>query len=266
MRGVQRLTRNLRSEWYNRARKAEVRRSVQSLVGEPVTFSLSGSRGADSIFVIKNLLEKKIGVLRLLNPYRKLKTTIEGAPYVVLEGSDRIARELKSYELGSSLGLTPKVIWAEKDALLCEYFAGYSGFELYQCGKLDAVRLMDLGWQTLRSAHDIGLTHMDASIQNILISGDFETAKLVDFEFGAADHMTFNDQCVYDFLRYLESSLKFLDKSSRKAVAEFVSKTDVFDSFSQDIHSIEKLKPALTRLTKDHDLWIVVQSKMGVSV
>ncbi len=265
MRSVQRYARTIRSEWLNRFRKEEVRKDIQSFLGESVTFGLSGSRGADSIFEVKNTREEKIGVLRLLNPYRKIKTTIDGAPYIILDGPSRIARELETYEKGSKFGLTPRVLWSDRDALLCEYFDGYSGFELYQNNKLGAVQLIDLGWKTLKAAHDADLTHMDASIQNILVSSDLKSVKLVDFEFGAADHMTFENRCLYDFLRYLESSLKFLDPISRQSIVEYVLGVKFFDAFSQDNHNVEKLKPALKRLTSDHALWSALQNKMGIN-
>ncbi len=263
MRRFKRLIRRLLSEWRNRKRKAEVTIKISKVIGEPVTLSPSGSRGADSIFLVKKRSGKKVGVLRLVNPFRKQKTTIENAPYIVLDGYGRIARELKSYNFGASQELTPKVLWSDEDAILCEYFAGKSALELYQEGILSDVQLIDVGWRVLKSLHDVGVTHMDASIQNILISNDLKTVKLVDFEFDAIASLSFEHQCCYDFLRYLESSLKFIESSSREALVSYITETEVFVPLSLDASLIEKLKPALQRLSADSTLWAVIQRKLG---
>ncbi|WP_025898857.1 hypothetical protein [Sneathiella glossodoripedis] len=263
MRSFKRNIRLQYSEFRHRVRIAEIKSEISYLYNDKIKLVRSGSRGADSIYVAIGDGGQRLGVLRLVNPFRKRKRAASGMPYIVLDGPERVKRELEAYSLGGPNKITPKVIWHAEDALLCEYYDGYTSLELYKKSKINAVQLLEIGWNALKSAHNLGILHMDASIENILISRNLEEFRLVDFEFGAADFMTFEDQCVYDYLRYLESFLKFLEPQSYAALTDFIQSCDLLKQFTVTPDKLNQLMHSLIRLKRNQKLLSVVESSFG---
>lgn len=265
MRKLKRFLRRLIAEWKNRKRREEVLRKISKHLGEQVTLRQSGSRGADSIFEIVSQSGKQIAVLRLLNPYRKKKTAPDFMPYCILSGETRIAREKEAYLLGAGLSLTPKVLWDASDALVCEYFSGEPILEHYLKGRVSATGMIEIGWNALSKLHDLGISHMDASVQNVLLSDSGSNAVLVDFEFGSALDLSFEDQCLYDYFRYLESSLKFISLEEEKVLTKELEELNVIPVLVLEKANIKKIIPALERLSLTNELWATLQKKCGKS-
>jgi len=263
MRGLRRFVRRLVAEWRIRKRREAVRRQIEVKLSIPVRFVASGSRGADSIYRVMDEDRKCIAVLRLINPHRKQKIVSANMPYRVLSGEARIQRELESYQTASVNNLSPALIWHSNDALLCRFEAGLPIIEELRNGSLSPVAVLQKGWAGLHALHQLGITHMDASIQNILYTPKTDHISLVDFEFGASENISFETQCLYDYLRYLESMMKFLGPQSIEPVADYLSNDDFAFMIIGTTEQIDLLTPALERLKESKILWPVLLNMLG---
>ncbi len=261
MRKLRRLIRRLVAEWRIRKRRQDVRLLIEAELKMSVSLVRSGSRGSDSIYRVNDTSQKCVAVLRLINPHRKQKTVPVEMPYRLIDGENRIERELSSYTLGAPMGLTPEPLWSTNDALLCRYNNGEPILNALLQNILSPIEVLDNGWNALRQLHKLGISHMDASVQNLLFASESRQFCLVDFEFGPAEDLCFEDQCTYDFLRYLESMLKFVDNSAFQKMAEYISTSDVFSKSSMTVDCIDRLEPALERLSQSDTLWPTILTK-----
>ncbi|OUR77992.1 hypothetical protein A9Q83_08340 [Alphaproteobacteria bacterium 46_93_T64] len=258
MRKLRRIIRRFIAEWRIRKRREDVRRSIEIELKTSVNFVRSGSRGSDSIYHVLSNTNKKLAVLRLINPHRKHKIIPSEMPYRLIKGEERIERELTCYKLGADSNLTPEPLWNTKDALLCKYNSGRPILDLLLDGSLTSVEVLDNGWAALKQLHELGISHMDASVQNLLYCFDNKQRCLVDFEFGPAEELNFDTQCLYDYLRYLESMLKFVDTAACEQIAEYISSSEVISFSNTENNCVERLKPALERLSRSEILWPVI--------
>lgn len=115
------LTRHI-GELRNAPRRRTIAAALQThfaLVAPPVLVQ-SGSRGQDSIYRVQQG-DITLGMLRVVNPFRKRKLPPADMPFISVPPAARVAREMQAYETGAAAGLTPQPVWHAPDALCCAY-------------------------------------------------------------------------------------------------------------------------------------------------
>ena len=210
--------------WYRRWRAyraaqphlAACRPQLERMLGGPVTWRHTGGRGRDVVCLVV-CGGKPVGVLRLARPETAPSTpAAAGLPFVSLSATDKIEREWQAYAKGAPLGLTPQPLWRDAHALLCAYAeAGPLSHEA-ESGRAELLALATDAVLQIVRLHAAGITHMDMSLANILYDRAGQRYLFVDFEYGPAAGLSFEQQCLYDHLRLLESVWKFLTPEERK--------------------------------------------------
>lgn len=231
-------------------RRAEVATALQTHFALPSAPSLvlSGARGHDSIYRVTHA-GKTLGMLRLVNPYRKRKKPATNMPFVSVGADKRAAREYDACHAGAAAGLTPKPVWRAADALCCDYLP---------LSPLHA-RLVENGaaaWdlilpvtQALRRLHALGVVHADASLANTLADDTLAQIVFVDFEYEPAPHIGAGAARLYDYLRLVESSWKFLPQDKRSLPENWLALlSDIAREESITRADVAPLLPALSQL------------------
>lgn len=218
MRAVKRWLRRWRA---SRAAQPELlarRGRLEETFGGPIAWRRTGGRGRDVVCLILRG-RQPAGVLRLTNPAAPGSTPPSaGQPFVSLDAEARLAREWRAYSVGYPLGLTPQPLWRDARAMLCAYVAADPLDRLAANGRHALLDLAADALPAISQLHDAGLTHLDMSPANILRAGACHL--FVDFEYGPAAGLSVEQQCLYDYLRLLESIWKLLDPAARARAAE----------------------------------------------
>ncbi len=252
MRAVKRWIRAQFWEWRMRGRRAAVAGEVAAALHLPAPPRLieRGNLGHDSNY---NVLSggEQIGVLRLVNPHKRRPLPPAGMPFVIAGPSMRILHEFDVYGRGAASGLTPTPVWKADDALFCRYLP-YRPLMTWVKGAPSIWPLLLEGSATLHRLHDeVGLSHMDASLGNVLADEGRTRHALVDFEYLPADGVTFGEQKVYDHLRLVHSSWKFIGPAERAPSQAWLAQLDsCLDPAMRDI-AFDRIGPALENLLND---------------
>jgi tRNA A-37 threonylcarbamoyl transferase component Bud32 len=218
MRAIKRWFRRWRAFQAARPALQACRPQLEQLFGGPVTWRHTGGRGRDVVCLVLHE-GLPVGVLRLTHPGTPPSTPASaGQPFVSLGAAEKIEREWRAYAAGDPLGLTPKPLWRSAHAMLCAYVRAHPLQQEVQSKGASPLLLATDALVDIARLHAAGLTHMDMSLSNILRerSGGY---RFVDFEYGAAAGLTFEQQGLYDYLRLLESIWKYLADEERKSVA-----------------------------------------------
>jgi len=257
VRALKRTYARIKGEIMIAPRRRAVAEALQAHFGlsAPPELVLSGSRGHDSIYKVMGA-GKIIGMLRLVNPYRKRKTPAADMPFVSVPADTRAAREAEAYKAGSAEGLTPQPVWQDSDALCCAYLplAPLHAVLLAQPERAWAL-VMQVS-QALRRLHALGVVHADASLANTLSDADLSRIVFVDFEYAPAPHVSARAARLYDYLRLLESTWKFMPenlKAEYGAWLAFMTDTAAAEDFTQD--DLAPLMPALPQLSAQQALF-----------
>lgn len=157
-----------------------------------------------------------LGILRIEDTHTPRQPLPPERPYtVILDTAERIKHEWHCYEMGASKHLTPRPLWRSDNALMCEYLP-------YKQLLATIKKYPDQAWENLLSAaraitklHEAGIIHMDCWPQNIFKSPD-GNHYFVDFEYRPAPFINKAAQKVYDYLRMIETTWKFLPKQQQK--------------------------------------------------
>lgn len=251
MRHLKRWWRGFCGERLNSPRRTEIAEELRQSFGleHPPRLHLRGSRGHDGTYLVEN-----IGILRLANPHKNRPLPASDMPFVLSQTPLRIDREWNAYGKCAPLGLTPKPLWRTHDALLCEYLP---------CRPLQAELARDpaSAWEILLRAsqaihrlHQAGIVHMDMSLANILADDAAQKLTFIDFEYAPAPHISPAAARVYDHLRLLESTWKFIPPSLRADGGPWLDTVaGFFDSDMRRVH-LDVLKPALGRICQAPEL------------
>lgn len=211
---------------------------------------LAGYRGHDSNYLVKDASET-IGVMRVLNPYKNRNTPSNDMPFQLVPSENRLSHEFDIYKRGHVFNLTPKPLWQTQDAHMCSYLKGLSLFDVMKKDWSQFWRLAQTMTQAIAKLHEAGITHMDMSVYNILVTGDiFDSSayKFIDFEYKPAHNLSIDQQKTYDHLRVIESVWKFVPEEilfSDQAQIWF----KIFNNFYSPC-DISPLKSALGRVLK----------------
>jgi len=224
------------------------RATMERLFGGPVTWRRTGGCGRDVVCLV-SCGGKPVGVLRRVAPVavRASGEPRKEQPAVPLGPEEKIKREWQAYAVGAPHGLTPVPLWRAERILICAYV---DGVPLKKEAERNGTYL-DVAAAVLphiARLHRLGVTHLDMSLSNILAE---ETGRrvFVDFEYGPAAGLTFEQQCLHDYLRLLESVWKFLDPPQRGRVGRVWD--EALRAHAPDqvrAAEIAPLRPALTRI------------------
>lgn len=226
---------------YRRARPRidAARPHLAHALGGPVTWRRAGNRGRDVICIV---LRDGVpgGVLRVTDPAAPLSAPpAAGLPFRSLAATEKIDREWDAYTLGAPLRLTPAPLWRDATMMLCAHLSA---------APLAAAPLASSAFPAIAALHAAGLTHMDMSLSNILYDAATGRHAFIDFEYAPAAHLTFPQQCLYDYLRLFESFWKTLSPGDRAAAARTLLAAHAGLPAAVREADPSPLLPALTRL------------------
>jgi hypothetical protein len=261
VRALKRFYARIRGEIKIAPRRRSVARALQAHFGLPALpdLVLSGSRGHDSIY--KASAEgRTIGMLRLVNPYRRRKTPAAEMPFVSVPENERAAREAAAYQAGAAAGLTPQPVWQDKDALCCAYLPLSPLHAVLTAQRDQAWRLVMATSAALKRLHALGVVHADASLANTLGDEALTQIVFVDFEYAPAPHISASAARLYDYLRLLESTWKFMPENLKAESAPwlaFIAELSAAEGFSEA--DLTPLLPALPQLSSQTDLFTALR-------
>jgi hypothetical protein len=261
MRKLKRWWKNLIAEWKLRGRRNQIARELQTLLAleRPPSLKSSGSRGHDSNYFVQGG-GKILGVLRIVNPYKKRVTPSVDMPFMLPETAHRLHREYLCYEMASVQGLAPKPLWRAEDAILCAYLPlqplqkgiESNGDQIWPRLCAAALRLRDL--------HALKITHMDMSLANTLSDESLSKIAFVDFEYDAAPGVGPAAQRVYDHLRLVESVWKFIPVKHQGDYREWLKIYAASLDDEMKAVKLSTLAPALSRVLNAADLGRKIKS------
>ncbi|NOX09515.1 MAG: hypothetical protein GXP22_08530 [Gammaproteobacteria bacterium] len=262
MRVLKRFIENLRGEWFIRHRREEIRRELIAFFSSEIKLIQAGQRGHDSIYYVNEDNGNTIAMLRLSNPYKKRSPPANDMPFIALDTDGRISREWDCYRQGGEL--TPEPLWQSIDALVCGYLPMQSLQDIMMSDRDYVWAILCKATMALHQLHQQGVTHMDASLANILSDADMEQMVFIDFEYGPSLNVTEKQQRAYDFLRLVESVWKFIPEEQRSELALW---EDCLASCLEDDMQgldLEPLWPALTRLKNDEAMFSCINRIFNV--
>lgn len=251
MRKLLRYLKKIWGGWRIRKRRDEIALLLQDhfSLSLPPQMTPVGGRGHDSIYVVADGAET-FGILRLINPYLKRTPPAQDMPFILPDARHRIEREWYTYQVGAARGLTPRSLWRTEDALLCEYLPYRS---LHSClleQPENVWNILSVAATAITRLHAAGITHMDISLTNML--GDKTLSKIyfIDFEYVPAAGVSLPAQKVYDHLRLLESTLKFIPHNIADNYQAWLQIfTTACDEEMKNV-SLAQLEPALGRILR----------------
>ena len=246
MRAVTRWLRRARAEHRLRNRRHELRQALEADLGYRCQLIAAGARGRDSVYYVQRNGET-VACMRVVNPHLKRKPLAANMPFQVLDDSDRLQREWQCYQRGAATRLTPRPLWRAPDAIACEYVPG----ERLMYGLLAEPNrfwsFICAGTRAVARLHELGITHMDVSLANLIQTPDDEHV-FIDFEYGPAPGLNPAQQRAYDHLRLVESTIKFLPATLDGYGEEWIQTLiQLLDDECRDC-SLAPLRPALERL------------------
>lgn len=261
LRKIRRWLRKRASEQQIRPRRAEVLAEIAKDLNLPTLpkFKVAGEGGHDGIYYLSHD-NKPLGVLRLVNPYKKRIPPSDEMPFALEDSDKRIARERDAYTLASPLKLTPKPLWYREDALMCEWLPYKPLHKTLLANPHQAWPMLMRAADAVGELHKTGLTHMDVSLANIIADADMQHLVFVDFEYSPAPTLNVAEQKLYDHLRLVESTWKFIPADERGNWQGW------FNTFEKHVDAdmrkvnIQKLAPALGRLLKADGLGEALRS------
>lgn len=262
MRAAKRWIRAQFWEWRMRDRRNEVAAELAKALGLPGPPRLveRGNLGHDSNYNVFSGGEQ-IGVLRLVNPHKKRPAPAAGMPFEIAGPSMRIKHEFEVYGRGAASGLTPTPLWKAPDALFCRYLP-YRPLMAWVKESPSIWPLLIEGSAALHRLHvETDLSHMDASLGNVLANDDRSAHALVDFEYLPAEGVSFAEQKIYDHLRLVHSSWKFIRPEERQAFGDWLAQFEGYLDDDMRAASLARIAPALENLLND-EAWRAVLTRL----
>lgn len=253
MRAVRRWFRRRAAERHIAPRVNALTDELTGVFGPGIRLVPVGAAGRDSIY---RVLDKgaPVAVVRLINPHRQRAALPPDSPFIWLEDHQRLDHEWRCYTTGHAAGLTPEPLWRCADALVCRYVPWPTLFDQFTAAPRNFWAFLDRATRATAQLHRTGLTHMDASLVNILASPTGPGVMFIDFEYGPAPFVNVATQRAYDYLRLLESSLKFLKAPAHAATEPWITLLKESVAPETATADLTALRPALSRLHADPQL------------
>jgi len=166
--------------------------------------------GFDRIFFAqtRSCPVKTVACVRMNCPWRDQEASVPHLPRIPLPAQRRISREARVYEQLAPLGLAPELM-ARGEFFLANQFLPWPRVSEVLKRSSDCLWIvLPKVLSAVRRMHDRGIVHMDLNCGNLLISPDFESVMIIDFEYAPQHHMVRFDQQRFDFLRLAHNLLK----------------------------------------------------------
>ena len=205
----------LLNAWIDHQRLSERRSLVEWQLGiilkQSVTLlpTVSGS-GFDRIYLAQTNSRPSttIACVRMNCPWRGIPPEQAQLPRKPLKAAQRIARETRAYDVLAPLGIAPRLIARGENFLANHWLPWPRLSEVLKRSPGCLWRALPPVLIAVRKMHSRGVVHMDLNCGNLLISPDFGSVALIDFEYAPLTGMTFFDQQRFDYLRLAHNILK----------------------------------------------------------
>ncbi len=166
-------------------RRRALESQLATVCGHDVALRPAASKGGyDTIFYARHA-GRQFAVVRLNNPNRQQDDPIgEFDPGVPLGPGERLEREWAAYEKLGPVGLSPQTIWRGDDAIACTWL---DWERVASCVNRSAAGFWDQLERIIPSIsrmHELGVTHLDLNLGNILSDPSDKRIAFIDFEFG----------------------------------------------------------------------------------
>ncbi len=247
-----------------------LRPELERFCGGPVQFSLTEGGGKDFVFYVSRG-RTRVAVLRMANPDSVPDgTPIEhrlSTPRLRLTGHERIAREYRICASGAPFGITAAPLWLAPDgtAFMCAYVPGERLLKHVARGRLSMWDAIDLAAaHTVAFQDATGEAHMDLSLLNVLGDDTLEHLTFIDFETGPDPSLSSEEIRLFDFLKLVETSIKFMNPADRAAAPARFAR--MLQTLHPELRSAptERIAPKLKRLIDVPSLCAVLSGRGGL--
>lgn len=205
----------LLNAWVDHQRLADRRREVEwqlsTVFRQPIHLrpTLAGG-GFDRIYLAHGDREQNriLASVRMNSPGKDRAPSEPDLPRIALAAADRIHRESRAYRQLAALGIAPRLI-ARGEYFLANHWLPWP--RMSEVLRQNSEKLWDalpVALEAIRTMHDNGVAHMDLNCGNVLISPDYTSAVIIDFEFAPQRSMIAFDQQRFDYLRLAHNLLK----------------------------------------------------------
>jgi len=252
MRSLKRFCRRQFAEIRLASRRQVIAEEITRELGVPVRLKLTGARGHDSIYYVM-AGRRRLGVLRVLNPFLVRRHPPADMPFVSLAPELRLTHEWEAYGKLAPRGLAPQPLWRCDDAILCAFIESPRFSAALEENPARLWELAATAARGIRAIHEADLVHMDACFANLLGNGR-GLPVWIDFEYGPAPGVSRGAARAYDYLRLIESSLKFLQPDQRCEPGRWVQAIESLPDVQARTADLKPLQPALQRLLADAEL------------
>lgn len=248
MRKLKRWWRSRRAEAALKDRREAVRGLVEGVIGSRVQLKERGNLGHDSNYDVF-AGGRQVAVLRLVNPFKQRPTPPPGMPFQIEDAQARLDHEYLALVRASQIGLSPAPLWRAEDAILCAYLP-------FHTLTSTVLKTPDRVWECLSQAsatldrlhREVGMAHMDASLSNVLADAGHRTFALVDFEYTPVAGVTFPEQRIYDHLRLLQATGKFIPDRLKGEHAPWFEQFGGYVDDEMRAAPLERIMPALNHV------------------
>ena len=186
----------------------QLENEIGSVLGESVRLVPAPMKGGyDEIFTVEGA--KRLGILRLNNSCKLQQDPVGPLdPGLPLGAAERIDREWNAYTALSPLGLSPTPLMRGPDFMVCSWLPWNRASRRLVADSGAIWPLLEATLPAIDSMHEIGLTHLDLNLGNILFDSGSGRICLIDFEFGPAPWVKEDQQMAFDYLRLIEDCTK----------------------------------------------------------
>lgn len=164
--------------------------------------------GYDEIYYARSGRET-VAVVRVNSPHKTINDPIGPKdPGVPLGPLDRIDREWDAYSKLSAEGLSPTPLWRIDDAMACSWLPWERVSRFLTQNPREIWNVLKLTFPAVSRMHQLGVTHLDLNLGNLLLNPDHDQVAIIDFEFGPVPWVSLPQQMAFDYLRLLDVCCK----------------------------------------------------------
>lgn len=260
MRFLKRFVRTQIKIFQNIMRLKVTKIELEKLFDKKIHFKLEGAKGHDLIYLVKDKYNTTNIAVARFSSQEVRKEDYSNLPFVRGNSKETILREYEIYKKLFLQKLSPQPLWMnDSNTILCNSFI--NGTPIFEHIKQDTRffwHYISKVMPYIQKMHTLNVTHMDMSFNNILIDEN-DHIYFIDFEYAPNPNMNFSEQCLYDYLRLVESSMKFLPHDILVGDESVVWMNKIKEVFSNNLNinedTLNKLKPAIGRIYKNEDIY-----------
>ena len=160
--------------------------------------------------------------------------------------------------------MTPKLLYSCKECTVCEYIDGKSAYDLIKKDPRSGWKLLNEIFPIYQELHSQDVAHLDATLKNIFFDKKDNQFKLVDFEYYPNSTISIKQQKLYDYLKLLEYTLRFIPKEEQTNYSDFLPILDtIFKEYkNEDISSMQ----LTLKNIKNFPIYDVIKSRYNITI